>query len=118
MSIICYNSDNKVLKQLYQWDINQKMTVTGVFTSPIPLFHFCNRLSHEALVVTPVVDGNDITVDIPNILLQQTDSIVVYMYETTGNDGSRTIHTIHIPVVPRPKPSDYEYIDNVDTIPQ
>jgi len=114
MSIICYGSDNKILKQFYQWDTNQKMTVTGVSTTPVPLFHFCNRISREALVVTPTVNGNNITVDIPNILLQQTDSIIVYLYEVTGTDGSRTVHTIHIPVVPRQKPGDYEYIDNIE----
>lgn len=113
MSIVCYDSDNKVLKRLYQWDTNQTMIVEGASTTPVPVFHFCNRLSNKALVVTPTLVDGRLEVDIPNILLQQTDSIIVYMYEETLSDGSRTMHTIHIPVVPRPQPSDYEYVENI-----
>ena len=114
MSIVCYDLDNKVLKHFYQWDTNQMISIAGLTSATIPLFHFCNSISNEALVVTPVVDGDRVEVTIPNVLLQQSSSITAYLYEVTDNDGSRTIHTIRIPVVPRPKPSDYEYIDNVE----
>ena len=114
MSIVCYDSDNKVLKQFYQWDTNQTMIVKGVSTTQVPVFHFTNRLSKEAIVVTPTVNGDSVEVAVPNILLQQTNSIIAYLYEATDNDGGRTIHAIHIPVAVRPKPSDYEYVDNIE----
>jgi len=114
MSIVCYDSDYKVLKQLYQWDTNQTMIVEGIteFTT-IPVFHFCNRLSDSALVVNPTLVYGKLEVDIPNILLRQTETIIIYLYEETNVDGFRTMHTIHIPVVPRPQPSDYDYTDNI-----
>lgn len=114
MSIICYDSDGNVLKRLYQWDTNQTIAVGGLDVSETPVFHFCNRISREALVVTPTVIDDRIEVNVPNILLQQTDSIIAYLYEPMDDDGGRTMHTIQIPVVPRPKPSDYEYVENVE----
>lgn len=116
MSITCFDSDGNVLKALYQWDNNQTLTVQGLDMPPIPVFHFCNRLSNLALVVTPTVSGTSVTVNIPNILLQQAEPIIAYVYQDTENDGYRTMHAIHIPVIPRPKPDDYEYTDNVDYI--
>ena len=115
-NIICYDSDNNVLKTLYQWDNNQTMTVRGVDMPPVPVFHFCNRLSNLALVVSPTVSGTDLIVKIPNILLQQAEPIIAYLYQDTDDDGYRTMHAIHIPVIPRPKPDDYEYDDNIDYI--
>lgn len=116
MSITCYDSDGNVLKSLYQWDNNQTLTVQGLDMPPTPVFHFCNRLSNLALVVNPTVSGTAVTVSIPNILLQQAEPIIAYVYQDTENNGYRTMHAIHIPVIPRPKPDDYEYTDNVDYI--
>ena len=114
MSIICYDSDSKLLKRLYQWDTDQTMHITGITNSAVPVFHFCNRFSKAALVVTPTVSGDIVEVPIPNILLQQPETIFVYLYETDQDASGRTMHTISIPVTPRPKPSDYEYIDNIE----
>ena len=105
-NITCYDSDNNVLETLYQWDNNQTMKVTGITMPPIPVFHFCNRLSNLALVVTPEVSGSSLLVNIPNILLQQAEPIIAYIYQDTDDDGYRTMHAIHIPVLPRPKPED------------
>lgn len=115
-NITCFDSDNNLLKTLYQWDNNQVMTVRGIDMPPIPVFHFCNRRSHIALVVSPEVSGSDLTVKIPNILLQQAEPIIAYVYQDTDNDGYRTMRAIHIPVIPRPKPDDYEYEENIDYI--
>lgn len=114
--IACYDSDGNLLKTLYQWDTNQVMTVKGLDTPPIPAFHFCNRLSNIALVVAPEVSGSDLSVKIPNVLLQQAEPIIAYVYQETEDEGYRTMHAIHIPVIPRPKPDDYEYEDNIDYI--
>ena len=113
-NIICYDSDGNFLTNLYQWDNNQTITIRGIPILHTPVFHFCNRLSKGALVVSPKVSEGDITVAIPNILLQQAEPIMVYLYQNTENNGSRTVHTIHLPVLPRPKPDDYEYNENID----
>lgn len=113
MNIICYDSDKRVLKKFYQWDINQTIIVEGFPTSPLPEFHFCNYSDSKALVVAPVINDGSLEVCVPNILLQQKEPITAYLYTDTANDGHRTMHTIHIPVVPRPQPNDYEYEENI-----
>lgn len=114
MRIICYGADEKPLKNFYQWDVNQVISIKGITISPISVFHFCNRLSRAALVVTPVIEEGVIKVAVPNILLQQPETIVVYLYEETPDNGSRTTHTVTIPVTPRLCPDDYEYSENID----
>lgn len=114
--IACYDIDGNVIKTLYQWDINQKLLIKGLSGTTIPVFHFCNRLSEEALVVTPELLDGKIFVKIPNILLQQPESIVIYIYQDSEDSGGRTIHMIQIPVIRRIKPADYEYEENIDYI--
>lgn len=116
MDVVIYDSNGNLLKTLYQWDLNQTITVRGISTTNVPAFHFCNRSSTEALVVSPTVSGEDLIVDVPNVLLQAGLPLIVYAYQVTDNDGYRTMIAFQIPVVPRAKPSDYEYEDNVEYI--
>lgn len=111
MSIICYDSNGNALKRLYQWDINQTISISGLEASNAPAFHFCNKISSKALVVTPSATDDKIEVSVPNILLQQPYPIIAYLYEPVDEDGGRTMHTIQIPVFPRPKPEDYVYTE-------
>lgn len=115
--ISCYDSSGELLKLLYQWDYNQTITIRGLDTSNISSVHFCNRSSDKALVVSPKEKlDQEITVDIPNILLRQAQHITLYLYQNTENDGLKTTHTIHIPVTPRIKPDSYEFKDNVEYV--
>lgn len=115
-NITCYDSDNNLLKTLYQWDNGQVLTVKGVDMPPAPVFHFCNRRSKTALVVSPEVSGSDLKVKVPNVLLREAEPITAYLYRDTSNDGYRTMWVIKIPVVPRPRPDDYEYKEDNDYI--
>lgn len=114
--LICYDSDGNELEVLYQWDLNQSITIRGGVIPPSAVFHFCNRSSSLALVVTPEISGSDLVVSVPNVLLQQSEPIIAYAYTDTAGDGYRTIQAIHIPVIPRAKPEDYEYEENIDYI--
>lgn len=116
VSVICYDSNGNRLNNLTQWDLNQKLVVKGATTTTVPVFHFCNKLSRSALVVTASVSGNDIIVKIPNILLQQSFPIIAYMYYESADSSAKTMHTITIPVTPRVKPNDYEFVENIDYV--
>lgn len=119
-NILCYDSQGKYLKRLYQWDTNQTITFHGVTTLPAPIFHFTKSANDEALVVTPSVSTDTVRVDIPNILLQTSGTLYVYMVEVTDADGDtdyegvKTTHLIKIPIIARPQPADYEYEENID----
>ena len=114
VSVICYDSNGNRLNNLTQWDLNQKLVVKGATTTTVPVFHFCNKLSKAAFVVTASVSGDDIIVKIPNILLQQSFPIIAYMYYEAADSSAKTMHTITIPVTPRVKPNDYEFEENID----
>lgn len=104
---------------LTQWDVNQKLIVSVDQTVTIaPKVHFCNQKSEKALVVESTLSDNKIVADIPNILLQEPYRITAYVYlETDIEDSSwKTIQTIEIPVRKRPKPDDYEYVENVKVV--
>lgn len=115
-NVLCYGSDGKLLKLLYQWDCNQKIYFTGLPTSPCPVFHFCNRRSTEALVVNSEPTTGGVTVEIPNILLQEPEPLIIYVYAGTGDNSGRTVHALQVPVVPRAMPNDYEYKENTGYI--
>lgn len=116
MSVTCLDINGSPLKEFHQWDNNQQIVIVGANVSPVPTIHFANILNKTALVVTPIVEGESLIADVPNILLQQPESLKVYIYEQNGEDGHRTRHTILIPVIPRKKPDNYEYEGNVEFI--
>lgn len=116
MSIICYDSEQNLLERLYQWDVNQTISVTGISTSQAPAFHFCNQRSEVALVVAPTMVNGMLTAEIPNILLREPETLFVYIYYNTGADGYRTFYRIRIPVVPRQRPQNYDESDNVNFV--
>lgn len=112
--ITYYDGDGNPLTELYQWDSDLTITVRGLSVPPIPAFHFCNRFSKVALVVGPRLVGNDLIADIPNILLQHPEPLKIYFYAEGNDEGYRTIGEITIPIMPREKPDDYEFEENID----
>ena len=119
------------MKNLYQWDLNQTIKITGVDgvaetvitadeetgTNTSIECHFEIReyeYAYKALKVS--VSDNDIFVAIPNIVLQSSSSVILYLYVPTGTDGYRTMYKIILPVIPRAKPGDYVQPDDEDYI--
>ena len=112
MSIVCKDSSNQTIEQLYQWDINYEIYITGVNLSSTPLCHFCNRRSKVAYVVAPTADNDKLKVTIPNALLTQPDPIFLYLYYNTVGGTGRTVYVVGFPVVPRQCPQNYTAVDN------
>lgn len=127
MNIAIYESDSTtILTHFTQWDTNRKIVIKGFELSEPPACQFYNAHSKRALVVNSELSGNDIIVPIPNLILQDGLSLIIDVYrETAPNDSSisdlsltegKVIHTFRIPVHPRPKPEDYEYIENIEYV--
>lgn len=110
-SIVCYDYLGIPLKNLYQWDSNQRILISGIDIVSSIEVHFCHPDSSEALVLTPNIDGVNIVSTIPNILLHQAKPLIVYVFQDSEESGARTINTLRIPVYPRPKPADYIYTE-------
>lgn len=120
----CLDLNGDTINKFYQWDIDQKIVINlkGCdvnYLKNAPEVHFCNSSRKEALVVRSTVSNHDtITVDVPNILLQEACPLLVYVYLTDANDSSsqKTILYSEIPVRKRAKPSDYLYVENITRV--
>jgi hypothetical protein len=94
---------------LYQWDKNQKLEISGLTVPNTPEIHFVNKSMSEAFVRQAQKDANGIiTVDIPNVILEKSLPIDVYICAYVG-ELFRTLYALQIPVKARTKPSDYIY---------
>lgn len=117
-----YSSTGDEINYLTQWDLNRVMALdnTKLGLSEAPVFHFCNKVSKEALVVTSTLEDDVITVKIPNALLEEPYGVIAYVYIYTDEDDdeqtAKTAAIIRIPLTARVQPSDYEYVENVDKI--
>ena len=120
----CFDTHDEPISHYTQWDINQtlKIILYGMddgYMKNAPYVHFANIKSSEALVVRSTLQGDDtVLVDIPNQLLQESYPLLIYVYLNDSSDAGsqRTIVKIEIPVHKRAKPSDYEYVENIDRI--
>lgn len=115
-TVTCLDTYGNVITNLTQWDIDQSLTIIESGLTTAPEFHFCNKNSKEALVVPSTLSNGTITVKIPNILLQESTTIIAYIYAYTSTTSGKTLATIRIPVRPRPQPSDYNYIENIEYV--
>lgn len=115
-NIVYYDSSGSHLDYFTQWDSNRTIIIRGIDTSPIPMFHLAPACSETAYVVYGEINGDEIAVPVPNILLQQDKPIMLYAYYEYEDGTSKTDHTIVIPVIPRPMPYDYTYEENFDYI--
>lgn len=120
----CLDLNGDTINRFYQWDIDQKIVINleGCdvnYLKNAPEVHFCNSSRKEALVVRSTVSNHDtITVDVPNVLLQEACPLLVYVYLTDADDSSsqKTILYSEIPVRKRAKPSDYLYVENITRV--
>lgn len=89
-------------KSLWQWDLNQQLTVAGDCTE----VHYLDRGAPSTMTLA-VKDGK---ADIPNILLQKAGRLVVYAYIIDEQDHhTKVCETFGI--APRPKPAEYVYTE-------
>ena len=100
---------------VYQWDLNHTLAITGLDPNYSPSVHFCNRKSTEAIVVKVTARGNSCTVPIPNELLAEPYDIIAYVY-SYGAVDAKTVEVINIPLIKRPKPTDYVFTENEDIL--
>ena len=101
-----------VTDSLYQWDINQVLSVTGLNLSVAPEVHFSNANMDRAIVRQATLNNLIVSVNIPNSLLQEALTIKAHIGIYEG-DTFKVIELIEIPIIPKKRPSDYK-IENTD----
>lgn len=93
----------------YQWDIGEKVILSEPVGNDCRV-HFQNPDSDICFVVKPYELNGKVVADVPNILLQLPNPIVVWCYVLEQSE-SHTIVKEEFAVTPRQKPSDYVYTE-------
>lgn len=105
-----YNS--YVTDSLYQWDLNQTLSVPGLNLATAPEVHFSNANMDKAIVRQATLTNGVVYVDIPNSLLQDPLTIKAYIGIYEGATF-KVIEEISIPIRPKERPADYR-IESTD----
>ena len=122
MDLNIIDKDGNPIDFLTQWDCNQTVIIEsdGLSVDDISQIHFCNRNSSAAYCVTAKEDGNNnITAEIPNILLTEGLPIYVYLWASNGTDtvtSGRVKYYTVIPMRQRVKPDGFTYVDNISIV--
>ena len=113
MSVILLTGDRYKVDNLYQWDKDQELEISGLTLQRTPEIHFTNRDMDRAIVRQAQMDNTGvITVRIPNSMLQSSMPMIVYV---CGYEGAtfKTYYNFSVPIYGRAKPADYK-LENTD----
>ena len=97
--------DSYVTDSLYQWDLNQVLSVTGLNLTVVPEVHFSNANMDKAIVRQATMVNHVVSVRIPNSLLQDPLTICAHIGIYDG-DIFKVVERVEIPVIPKERPSD------------
>lgn len=95
-----------------QWDLNQKLTISGLDIDVAPVLAFSCFGMYESIIVQSKLSDGVITCDVPNAILQFGKNLNVDLCSETGGQY-KAFEKMIIPVNRRKKPSDYFFTDNV-----
>ena len=95
---------------LYQWELGRKISISTPEHTIINRVEFSHTGDKESLVVKPREENGLMVADIPNIMLQSGCYINVYL-SYHDEDLLETATYNILPVMKRPKPSDYVYTE-------
>ena len=104
MSIKYYNTDGSEDLILYQWDIYQRLVITGAPDNQTFVVMLSNDPCEQAVSVEPEYDNGDLLVDIPNDLLAEYGSLSVHLCRIDDNNTVTTIDSVKIPIRSRLRP--------------
>lgn len=91
---------------LYQWDRNRQLKIDAVDIHSKFEIHCGHAKDTTTLIVEPIIEGDTILANIPNILLQREGFLRVYVV-VSGD----TIYDQSFYVIARAKPDDYVYTE-------
>lgn len=91
---------------LYQWDRNRQLKIDSVDIGSNFEIHCCHKDDTTSLVVAPIIEGNVLFANIPNVLLQRSGFLRVYVVVEGDTIYDQTFY-----VMARQKPDDYVYTE-------
>ena len=118
MKLHFYDQYGNIVTNLTQWDSNVILKLRNYKYDAAPVVHFANTGGESSYTVRSTLDDKTVSVVVPNILLKTGNTIIdvfVFQYDNVSDEG-RALYHFTLPVTPKPKPDDYEYVDNTDII--
>lgn len=100
--------DNR--KALYQWDLNQRLILIDIEAETEVQISDSNNTDEHCLTTKAYNENGTVYAKIPNIYLQKSGILYVYIY-VHQEDKSYTKYYTEIIVLPRKKPSNYIYTE-------
>lgn len=97
-------------KALYQWDLNQRLILTDIEAGTEVQISDSNNTDEYCLTTKAYNENGNVYAKIPNIYLQKSGILYVYIY-VYQEDKSYTKYYTEIIVLPRKKPADYVYTE-------
>lgn len=97
-----------------QWDVDRVLLISGVDSQPA--LHFANHELRRAIVVLAEEDGDHWTCKVPNFILQFAGPMAVSVFLQPDDDEGKTVFTAVYNVLPKMKPQDYSYTENIGYI--
>ena len=88
-------------RSLYQYDYGQKLKFLDLDLPTSYEVHFANQIFGKSITQIGNADG----VDIPNILLENSEVVYAWVYLHSTNTDGETVYQVTIPVKRRAKPS-------------
>ena len=114
--VICMDRYGNTVRSLVQWDLDQTLYIYDTNFPVAPKFQYSNTNTPEALTVQSQYVEGVLQCVVPNQLMIDPYPITCYLYIPETQKGGTVVGMFKIPVRPRPKPSEFEYEDNVDII--
>lgn len=113
----CYDQYDFPITNLTQWDSNVILHMHNYKFSAAPVVHFFTEHSESSKTVRATLEDNVVSVVVPNSLLLESGNldICVFQYDSVTDDG-HVVRRYRLPIAAKPKPDDYEYVDNTEVI--
>lgn len=96
--------------ELYQWDTGRTIVIQPETDIVVHEVHFTHKKMDFAYVVNTYTEDGVTYCSIPNIILQQGQSIICYEV-CKNDDGEETVLSTTFKVIKRNKPEDYIYTE-------
>lgn len=116
--VACYDSTGNYIQKMYQWDANRILVIKSIPVDPVPIvkFAFCDNENsipdeEDTILVIPQVSNSNLIVSVPNEILERGMPVFAFIYESLESIPGDELGIIQIPVIPRIKPAEYEYIE-------
>ena len=113
----CYDRYGIPVAHMTQWDTNVTLMIHNYKCDTAPIIHFSTDKSETSKTVWATIEDDVVSMVVPNILLLEPGvlDICVFQYDVESDDG-HVVRRYKLPILAKPKPDDYEYVENTEII--